>query len=210
MNLDFYGLKVRINFGISCFLGLLHSSFSTKERLVLSGEVLMGSRNYPQQLGLGSGRSAGSSRRGKKNNMEKPKQPQRGLGVAQLEKIILQNQMMGSYPSPLDCDLEKVDNGQVQMGCPPSPSSSSVATPSSSLFDLRPNSVIGFGDTAVTATRYSAYHSFFHQAVRPTTTLPLLEPSMETSSYHDEQCNSIGSISQNSCDSQELDLELKL
>ncbi|CAL9767261.1 unnamed protein product [Musa acuminata subsp. burmannicoides] len=170
----------------------------------------MGSRNYTQQLGLGSGRSAGSSRRGKKNNMEKPKQPQRGLGVAQLEKIILQNQMMGSYPSPLDCDLEKVDNGQVQMGCPPSPSSSSVATPSSSLFDLRPNSVIGFGDTAVTDTRYSAYHSFFHQAVRPTTTLPLLEPSMETSSHHDEQCNSIGSISQNSCDSQELDLELKL
>ncbi|XP_018677667.2 protein SPEAR1-like isoform X1 [Musa acuminata AAA Group] len=184
----------------------------------------MGSRNYTQQLGLGSGRSAGSSRRGKKNNMEKPKQPQRGLGVAQLEKIILQNQMMGSYPSPLDCDLEKVDNGQVQMGCPPSPSSSSVATPSSSLFDLRPNSVIlwedrmdrfvlfqiGFGDTAVTDTRYSAYHSFFHRAVRPTTTLPLLEPSMETSSHHDKQCNSIGSISQNSCDSQELDLELKL
>ncbi|RRT65920.1 hypothetical protein B296_00015474 [Ensete ventricosum] len=79
----------------------------------------MGSRNYTQQLGLGSGRSAGSSRRGKKNNMERPKQPQRGLGVAQLEKIIFQNKMMGSYPSPLDCDLEKVflDDNHLTFPC---------------------------------------------------------------------------------------------
>ena len=40
----------------------------------------------------GSG-SSSSSRKSKKNNSDKPKQPQRGLGVAQLEKIRLHGQM---------------------------------------------------------------------------------------------------------------------
>ncbi|KAJ8458558.1 hypothetical protein OPV22_031484 [Ensete ventricosum] len=43
-------------------------------------------------LGMGSGR-CGTSKRGRKSNSEKAKQPQRGLGVAQLEKIRLQSQM---------------------------------------------------------------------------------------------------------------------
>lgn len=44
-------------------------------------------------------RSAGgsSSRKGKKSNSDKPKQPQRGLGVAQLEKIRLHSQL-GFHP----------------------------------------------------------------------------------------------------------------
>lgn len=43
----------------------------------------------------GNERSAGgsSSRKGKKSNSDKPKQPQRGLGVAQLEKIRLHSQL---------------------------------------------------------------------------------------------------------------------
>lgn len=43
----------------------------------------------------GSSSSSSSSRKGKKsgNNSDKPKQPQRGLGVAQLEKIRLHSQM---------------------------------------------------------------------------------------------------------------------
>jgi len=46
--------------------------------------------------------SSSSSRKGKKNNQEKPKQPQRGLGVAQLEKIRLHGQMAcGAYHPPL-------------------------------------------------------------------------------------------------------------
>ncbi|RWR82880.1 protein SPEAR3-like protein [Cinnamomum micranthum f. kanehirae] len=53
----------------------------------------MGS-SYYGDLSLGNGRS-GSSRKGKKSNSEKPKQPQRGLGVAQLEKIRIREQMMG-------------------------------------------------------------------------------------------------------------------
>ncbi|MFS7997936.1 putative SPEAR family protein [Helianthus anomalus] len=49
----------------------------------------------------GNERSAGasSSRKGKKSNSNKPRQPQRGLGVAQLEKIRL-NQLE-FYPSNL-------------------------------------------------------------------------------------------------------------
>ncbi|XP_076950732.1 protein SPEAR3-like [Bidens hawaiensis] len=41
---------------------------------------------------------ASSSRKGKKSNSDKPKQPQRGLGVAQLEKIRLHTQM-GYHPN---------------------------------------------------------------------------------------------------------------
>ncbi|CAL9135120.1 unnamed protein product [Musa textilis] len=43
-------------------------------------------------LGLGSGRR-GAAKRGRRSNSDKAKQPQRGLGVAQLEKIRLQGQM---------------------------------------------------------------------------------------------------------------------
>ncbi|KAK4343433.1 hypothetical protein RND71_036527 [Anisodus tanguticus] len=57
----------------------------------------MGS-NYFGELNLrnerSSSSSSGSSRKSKKNNSEKPnKQPQRGLGVAQLEKIRLHSEM---------------------------------------------------------------------------------------------------------------------
>ncbi|XP_073148569.1 protein SPEAR1-like [Henckelia pumila] len=41
--------------------------------------------------------SFSSSRKGKKHGSEKPKQPQRGLGVAQLEKIRLHGQMECNY-----------------------------------------------------------------------------------------------------------------
>lgn len=55
----------------------------------------MGSGYYGQpNLGNERSSSSGSSRKGsKKGNSDKPKQPQRGLGVAQLEKIRLHSQM---------------------------------------------------------------------------------------------------------------------
>jgi len=63
------------------------------------------------ELGLGNGGS-GSSRKGKKSSTDKPKQPQRGLGVAQLEKIRLHNQMASYLPSlhqpPYQASLNKV------------------------------------------------------------------------------------------------------
>ncbi|KAJ1685078.1 hypothetical protein LUZ63_016468 [Rhynchospora breviuscula] len=39
----------------------------------------------------------GSCRKGKRNGSDKPKQPQRGLGVAQLEKIRMQNEIIANY-----------------------------------------------------------------------------------------------------------------
>lgn len=58
----------------------------------------MGS-SYFGEPNLGNERG-GSSRKGKKSNSDKPKQPQRGLGVAQLEKIRLHGQMgSGFHPS---------------------------------------------------------------------------------------------------------------
>ena len=57
-----------------------------------------GEPNMGNEKGSGS---SSSSRKGKKNNPDKPKQPQRGLGVAQLEKIRLHGQMAsaGYHPS---------------------------------------------------------------------------------------------------------------
>ncbi|WOL05226.1 protein SPEAR1 [Canna indica] len=57
---------------------------------------------YTNTFGLESSGRFRSSRKGKKSNSEKPaKQPQRGLGVAQLEKIRLQSRMK-EYVSSLN------------------------------------------------------------------------------------------------------------
>ena len=55
----------------------------------------MGS-SYFGEPNMGNERS-GSSRKGKKSSSDKPKQPQRGLGVAQLEKIRLHSQLGCNY-----------------------------------------------------------------------------------------------------------------
>ncbi|CAN1822582.1 Protein SPEAR1 [Linum perenne] len=52
----------------------------------------MGS-SYFGEPNIGTSSSSSSSRKGKKNNNNQPKQPQRGLGVAQLEKIRLTGQL---------------------------------------------------------------------------------------------------------------------
>ncbi|KAK0572188.1 hypothetical protein LWI29_027515 [Acer saccharum] len=57
------------------------------------GEPNMGN----ERGGGGSSSSSSSSRKGKKSNSDKPKQPQRGLGVAQLEKIRLHGQIASNY-----------------------------------------------------------------------------------------------------------------
>lgn len=66
-----------------------------KEKKEKEEEGSMGSGYYGQpNLGNERSSSSGSSRKGsKKGNSDKPKQPQRGLGVAQLEKIRLHSQM---------------------------------------------------------------------------------------------------------------------
>ena len=66
----------------------------------------MSGSNFGDSMGWSSsGRSPSGSRRGKRGGgsggaADKPKQPQRGLGVAQLEKIRLQSEM-AEYFHPL-------------------------------------------------------------------------------------------------------------
>ena len=65
----------------------------------------MSGSNFGDSMGWSSsGRSSSGSRRGKRGGgsggADKPKQPQRGLGVAQLEKIRLQSEM-AEYFHPL-------------------------------------------------------------------------------------------------------------
>ncbi|XP_074579001.1 protein SPEAR1-like isoform X2 [Curcuma longa] len=148
-------------------------------------------------LGLGCGRSNESSRRrGKKNGSEKRKQPQRGLGVAQLEKILLQNQ--------LRADLHKDSGSRLQTGYPSSPPST---TSSSSMFDSYSSVMIGFGDNSEIGTAYNTFHSssFLNQGEKPT--LSLFERTTQiVSNNHD---SSIW-MRHNSRDLQEIDLELRL
>ncbi|XP_010917617.1 protein SPEAR3 [Elaeis guineensis] len=185
--------------------------------------------SYFGELGLGSGRS-GSSRKGKKNTSEKPKQPQRGLGVAQLEKIRLQHQMAEYLPflqSPSHSNL-RMDDMRVDMAFSSSPSSSNMVSPS--VVPLHPNTMMSYGDTERrTGVTYGEFHSSPpsrplsnhdttsqpHHCSPPTVTRPLWEQTMENSSQkkprHDRSC-STGSMSQksDSSDTQEIDLELRL
>ena len=63
------------------------------------GSGYYGEPNLGNERGSGSS-SNSSSRKGKKSNSDKPRQPQRGLGVAQLEKIRLHGQMGCAYGHP--------------------------------------------------------------------------------------------------------------
>ncbi|KAE7998709.1 hypothetical protein FH972_003223 [Carpinus fangiana] len=143
------------------------------------GSSYFGEPNLVNEKGGGS-----SSRKGKKNNSDKPKQPQRGLGVAQLEKIRLHGQMGCAYhpslhgPYPTNFSNEDV---RVQTAYSPMSSSSFSYSSSSS------SSSASYG-----------YH-------------PNMMDSEDKNSKK-LRSNSMGSSSQNSesSDNQEPDLELRL
>ncbi|CAL9048057.1 unnamed protein product [Musa acuminata subsp. burmannicoides] len=179
---------------------------------------------------LGSGR-CGSSRKGKK---EKSKQPQRGLGVAQLEQMRLQSQMeeyVSSLDSPFCSDLNMPEDSRVEMAfsSPPSSPSGIVSGPS---FALHPNMMMDYhgdaGRTSFTGGErwlgtWARSHlsqggmSSSHCYSPPTVTLPLFEEtttedSAQENRRHDQNL-SISSISQNSDPDdarQVVDLELRL
>ncbi|KAL0410631.1 UNVERIFIED_CONTAM: protein SPEAR1 [Sesamum latifolium] len=68
------------------------------------GSNYFGEQNYlgnSERGAAGLSSSSLSSRKGKKGSSDKPKQPQRGLGVAQLEKIRLHSQLGCSYLPPV-------------------------------------------------------------------------------------------------------------
>ncbi|KAI0524359.1 hypothetical protein KFK09_003726 [Dendrobium nobile] len=184
----------------------------------------MGS-NQHGEFGLGSGRSSSSSRRGKKTSSEKPKKPQRGLGVAQLEKIRIQSQLMDNYnmqtlhPS-FHNNLIMEENMRQTLNFPSSPPSSSFSSSSSSAFGIHPNLSTGsadyrFGDPySCTSARFlppDSISSHSYPNHLRSVALPLFEDSVEKR-IRQNNCYSAASYSHisDSSDSQELDLELRL
>ncbi|BAS73664.1 protein SPEAR1 isoform X2 [Oryza sativa Japonica Group] len=163
----------------------------------------MSGSNFGDSMGWGnSGRSspAGSSRKGKRGGgsggADKPKQPQRGLGVAQLEKIRLQSEM-AEYFNPL---------GQ--------PGSLIHRTGSLNLMAYGERGDVRYGEFQTPIMRSPSSSTIYgapHYTHNPSITLPLFEPeeSARLRGHHDRS-RSADSTSMNSDDPQDVDLELKL
>ncbi|KAL1325720.1 hypothetical protein HN51_035782 [Arachis hypogaea] len=118
--------------------------------------------------GSSSCSSSSSSRKGKKKNSnseKQPRQPQRGLGVAQLEKIRLHSQMayayhhrLSSYPSSSTFNNIN-DDPKAQMAAYSSPPSSSFSYSSSSTsyspsYAFQTNITMGLTEYEKTNMRY--------------------------------------------------------
>ncbi|KAK8695116.1 hypothetical protein V6N13_000291 [Hibiscus sabdariffa] len=183
------------------------------------------------ESGVGS-----SSRKGKKGSSEKPKQPQRGLGVAQLEKIRLHGQMASGYSLPLHhgsypANFNQEDKMRVQIGYSSMAPSSSFSYPSSTSpaacgflypntaglgeYDQRTNFRYGDSQPSTTASWNPSSGSLESQHfAQPNMTRQLLNLHVEDSHSRSKKhrSNSLGSSSQNSesSDTQEVDLELRL
>ncbi|XP_058206723.1 protein SPEAR3-like [Rhododendron vialii] len=207
----------------------------------------MGSSYYGEPNYTGNERSAaagggGSSSRkgnnkkgGSNNNSEKaPKQPQRGLGVAQLEKIRLNSQLIPpstNYHLPTHYPTQLLNQEEIRMptaySSMPTSSASFPYAPAASSYGFygHQNVAMGLGQFEEANVRYPES--------QPSSTIPrfqsqypnsgtletpyFTQPSMtrhhpvEDSFQKKRKKDSIGSSSQNSNTSDnELDLELKL
>ncbi|XP_057501304.1 protein SPEAR3-like [Actinidia eriantha] len=192
---------------------------------------------YFGERNLGNERSP---RKGKKGNSDnKPKQPQRGLGVAQLEKIRLNSQMANcSYlPNPLHAsygsnyhnNLSQEDmRMQTSYSSSVVPSSSSFSyTSSSSSYDFHghQNIMMGLGESERTNIRFADYQPSTISRQNPS--IGMLErqhfaqPSMtrhflnqhvegQKNRKKDRGGDSVGSGSQNSETSDTQELDLEL
>ncbi|KAL4303720.1 hypothetical protein GQ457_10G000600 [Hibiscus cannabinus] len=167
------------------------------------------------------------SRKGKKSNSDKPKQPQRGLGVAQLEKIRLHEQMTCTFhPHPPLPNLEDIRVQQQQTAAYSSSSFSySSSSPTSSAsYGFHPSIMMGLGEydqranisygdsqpsTAASWNQGSGILDSQHYA-QPNMARQLLNAETKKSKKH--RSSSLGSSSHNSesSETQELDLELRL
>ncbi|OAY27269.1 protein SPEAR3 [Manihot esculenta] len=188
----------------------------------------MGS-SYFGEPNLGNERG-GSSRKGKKSNSDKPKQPQRGLGVAQLEKIRLHGQMgSGFHPSLHGSYASNFNQEDIRMQSAYSsvPSSSFSYSSSSAASYGYPNIMMGLGDHYERSNiRYgdsqpstgASWHpgNNFYEAphfAQGGSTRHLLNLQVEDPNKSKKhRSDSMGSSSQNSesSDNQEPDLELRL
>ncbi|KAI9118902.1 hypothetical protein K1719_009577 [Acacia pycnantha] len=194
------------------------------------GELNLGSS---ERASGSSASSSSSSRKGKKNSSEKPKQPQRGLGVAQLEKIRLHGQI-DSTGYPLHHQLPNYppsnftnQDPRAQSAYSSITSSSFSYSPSSSSYSpsysFHPNIVqMGLPEYERTNIRYASSqppntaarwdnsNSVLHtqsSAHQPNVTRPFL--NLYDHSHHiDSQQD--GSQNSESGDPQEPDLELRL
>ncbi|XP_072992149.1 uncharacterized protein [Typha latifolia] len=151
---------------------------------------------YFGELGLGGGKSS-SSKKGKKSNLDKPKQPQRGLGVAQLEQIRLQTEMAEWIP-PLHCSFHCNLDMMTYSGCERRGDMQNK---------MRSSSTARSSHSCISPT-----HSYSPQIL----TLPLFERTIEGSDDYksrlDDPSESMNSLTWD-CDSyntKELDLDLKL
>ncbi|KVI11584.1 protein SPEAR3-like isoform X1 [Cynara cardunculus var. scolymus] len=171
----------------------------------------------------GNERSVGgsSSRKGKKSNSDKPKQPQRGLGVAQLEKIRLHSQL-GFHPTNLHPQED------IRIPTAYSPSSSFSYTSPSPTYNTpqgQQNIMMGMGELERSNMvyglsqpsgdpRWNASNPMFEAEhfAQPGITRHLFQIEVEDSLRKKKRSDSMGSSSQNSDSngSQELDLELRL
>ncbi|KAK8513811.1 hypothetical protein V6N13_002528 [Hibiscus sabdariffa] len=182
-------------------------------------------------MGNQRGASSSPSRKGKKSNSDKPKQPQRGLGVAQLEMIRLYGQTGCSYHPSLH-GLFPANFKHEEMRVQP-PYSSMASTSHDGFhrnmmmgfeeYETRPN--IRYGDFQPGTTSSLKFpiicNSWNHGngildssrkfAQRQLLNLHHAEDSAPKRTK-EQRSNSLGTISQNSesSDTQELDLELRL
>ncbi|KFK40378.1 hypothetical protein AALP_AA3G365700 [Arabis alpina] len=174
-----------------------------------------------------SSSSSPATRRGKKNGSDKPKQPQRGLGVAQLEKIRLHGEMSCNSYNP---SLYPQEDVRMQGGYSSIPSSSPSFTyaspspspsftyaspspsPSSTPYGFNPNMMMG-----VHRDQYERATMSWNPSYGILESQHSLEPNTTRHFIHEDpnstrRSKSLGSGNQNSGsnDNQELDLELRL
>ncbi|XP_048424060.1 protein SPEAR1 isoform X3 [Pyrus x bretschneideri] len=154
--------------------------------------------------GGGGGGSSSSSRKGKKSNSDKPKQPQRGLGVAQLEKIRLHGQMGSTYHPSLHSPYSTSFSNMGGLGEYERANMTYGGEHNSQLSTTARWDVPG---NAILDTQHFVQSSMTRHLLNPP---PVEDSHHRTSKKH--RSSSLGSSSHNSesSDTQDLDLELRL
>ncbi|KAL8489782.1 hypothetical protein ACS0TY_025602 [Phlomoides rotata] len=182
----------------------------------------MGSKYSGEQNYLGNERSSSSSssssRKGKKNNSDKPKQPQRGLGVAQLEKIRIHSQLgpnfhPSSVHNPYASTFTQED---IRLQTAHSSLSYSSSSPPTYGYQGHHGVMMGmpdldranttYGDSQPSVARWHPGYENQH-SMEPSMTRSFFEPTVQGS--HKEMNDLIGSGTE-AGNSQEIDLELRL
>ncbi|KAJ3670754.1 hypothetical protein LUZ60_008180 [Juncus effusus] len=171
----------------------------------------MDSNNF----GWGSSGSPSSSKRGKR---DKQRQPQRGLGVAQLEKIRIQSEMA-------EYNLPSIQSPFSNLNMSDTMITTSVSLAPSSIFAVRPNITMPLDGrdtfysqaqtTSPTVRPLAGTPSNIYPpniCSHPTVTLPLFEGEREDyMRYHGRRWSTdTNSQKSDSSETQDLDLELKL